>query len=114
MPREQINYPNTTGIVIDNKGNEHVYIEGIPLPDGSIVFTDPSLNVNWQTQNPDIPGHVQLSLSMESAYLKSLAHSLDPTVTHTAIYTPVLSRKELNKLIRVLRVARDKAYGRDE
>lgn len=51
---------------------------------------------------------------MEASYFKARAAGLDNSVSHTSIFTPALNRSEINKLIRSLRTARDKAYGRDE
>lgn len=115
MPREQINFPNVAAVVIDDRGNELEYTEGTTVPPGSHVYTDPALHVHWQPTGQDFgTGHVQVSVQMEASYFKARAESLDESVSHTSVFTPELSREEINKLIRVLRTARDKAYGRDE
>ncbi len=115
MPREQINYPNSLAIVIDKDGNEDEYVEGSKVPEGADVYSDPAMHVHWRNPGSDIfnPG-VQVSLEMPAEFFKSRANQLDDSVSHTSIFTADLKRTEINKLIRVLRTARDKAYGRDE
>jgi hypothetical protein len=114
MPREQINYPSSTGVLI-YQGNELDYQPGASVPEGGEVFADPALHVNWQSEGADFGApHVQVSLEVPAGFLRSRAAGLDDSVSHTCLFTPVLTRQELNKLIRVLRTARDKAYGRDE
>ncbi|ASR79966.1 hypothetical protein SEA_ARCADIA_2 [Arthrobacter phage Arcadia] len=114
MPREQINYPNVAACIIHSNGDELEYEQGSPVPEGSEVFCDPALNVNWQTSSNDLDGHVQVSLTLPAGFLKARAKSLVEDVIDTSLYTPILTRQEINKLIRTLRIARDKAYGRDE
>ena len=114
MPREQINFPSVTSVMI-HKGNELEYEPGSEVPEGAEVFADPALHVNWQPSGMDFGGaHVQVSLQMPAGFLKARAAGIDADVIDTWIYTPVLDRHDINKLIRVLRTARDKAYGRDE
>lgn len=114
MPREQINYPNSVAVVVDVKGNELEYQEGAAVPPGYSVHPDPALHVHWQQALDFAPGHVQVSVEMAAGHFKARAAHLDDSVKSTSIFTPALSRAEINKLIRVLRSARDKAYGRDE
>lgn len=120
MPREQINFPNVVAVRIDKDGNELEYEPGTPVPpDDYGVFPDPALHVHWQQPaelagSVHTPGHVQVSVQMDAKYFKARAAHLDASVSDTSIFTPLLSRSEINKLIRVLRSARDKAYGRDE
>jgi hypothetical protein len=109
MPREQINFPSTKMLMINDRGEEREIEPGAELPDGSKLVADPELSVSWM---PD--GHVQVSINMEAEFIKHLSTGMTEGATHNAVYTPSLSRQEINKLIRVLRLARDKAYGRDE
>lgn len=114
MPREQINYPNINGVIILD-GNELEYEEGAGVPEGGKVFPDPALHVNWQASGADYGNpHVQLSLQMPAGFLRARAEGLHESTVDTWIYSPALTREELNKLIRTLRNARDKAFGRDE
>ena len=115
MPREQINFPSSIAVVIDDRGNELEYQVGADVPPGSSVHPDPALHVHWQPANVEYgTGHVQLSVEMEADFFRARAANLHESVTSTSIFTPALTRAEINKLIRSLRVARDKAYGRDE
>lgn len=98
MPREQINYPRKIE-VLQASSDEPESIK--------IDWEDPTLHVNWDSN------YVQVSINLTAARIKLWADQLDGE-THSAFYTPELSRQEINKLIRVLRTARDKAYGRDE
>lgn len=91
MPREQINY--------------------ITVPVHDRADEEPTLHVNWDNDQ----GLVQVSLNMTTERYVRWAERLDPAVvSHTSQYTPILTRSEINRLIRVLRTARDKAYGKDE
>ncbi len=108
MPREQINYPQLHVVHLDSSDG----------PDGGtdIDTIDPELHVSWM---PDM--HVQLALVADPKYFAFCADSVNEgsifsTEEHkrSSAWTPVLKRQELNKLIRVLRRARDSAYGKDE
>lgn len=101
MPREQINFPQLVE----------------PTPDypatpaqGITAWRDPALHVSW---HPD--SHVQIAVEMDLSYAQMAIES--PTngeAERTEVFVPPLTRNELNKLIRVLRRARDQAYGADE
>jgi hypothetical protein len=105
MPREQINFPETQEIhqrSIDGDGDGAV--------EQSVeTYTDPAVHVNWHGAGNDRTGHVQVSLECDRSYLEKF-----PDEARGDRYSPVLSRSEVNKLIRILRRARDQAYGRDE
>lgn len=103
MPREQINYPSTA-----------YSVSGAPGDPEGITYRDPELHVNWHNDGVTGQGFIQVSLNIDTVQLEHLSKRRDGKVSHQAIYTPVLTRSEVNKLIRVLRTARDKAYGRDE
>jgi hypothetical protein len=106
MPREQINFPQpveTQYGSCDGKGNSEQHVE---------VNTDPAVHVNWHNAGNDHGGHVQVSLECDRAYLASFTDVLDDDRRN--LYSPVLTRSDVNKLIRTLRKARDQAYGRDE
>ena len=90
MPREQINHPNDS---LETEGS----------------WRDPIVQVYWSAQSTG--SHVQLSLEVDPGYLQAI---YDPDALTTTIYSPALSRSELNKMIKALRRARDSAYGRDE
>lgn len=101
MPREQINHPPMLEPTKDNPAH----------PPGRTVWQDPILEINWHPDR-DGSGHVQISLDMDVATL--VEHiEISNGATRTAMYTPPLTRDEINKLIRTLRRARDQAYGQD-
>lgn len=81
------------------------------MPREQITFDekqDTSLHVNWHRDSA-----VQVSIEVERHVLMAWADQVkdDETITW---HTPPLSRPEINRLIRVLRTARDQVHGRDE
>lgn len=75
------------------------------------------LSVGWMPPSEDSDGEVQVILSADPRHLHERIKLFAETVNEGAaakIASPPLTRYELNKLIRALRTARDKAYGRDE
>ncbi|CAN5423893.1 hypothetical protein BH09ACT9_BH09ACT9_00590 [soil metagenome] len=114
MPREQINYPSNRTLVI-YKGHEVNVEAGDPMPDGGEYFADPELHVIWHPETESFgDGYVQVSLAFPKGFLAARAASDDDTAEKNWLYTPQLNRDELNRLIRTLRKARDRAYGTDE
>jgi hypothetical protein len=118
MPREQINYPRNR---VEHAGS--LPDDDQPVPEyarrgvaGSA--NEPTINVGWLA-SPDGAGWVQVHMEADPAYFRFVADNpdgppLDDGSKRTSAYSPVLNRDEINKLIRVLRRARDQAYGRDE
>lgn len=103
MPKEQINFPEaqqTHAAVMDG---------GVVTEQSTTTYTDPAVHVNWHAAGTDRGGHVQVSLECDRSYYEQF-----PDEVRGERYSPVLSRSEVNKLIRILRRARDQAYGRDE
>lgn len=105
MPREQINYPGA-------------YYEADPKTGASslVAPADAALHVSWDV-------HGTLQIGYETDRDTAAAMVKDPGVPTSGesqdadritMYTPVLDRHEVNKLIRTLRRARDHAYGKDE
>jgi hypothetical protein len=99
MPREQINYPSAVMETSEASGTPATVVQP----------ADPALHVNWSTA-----GHVQVAFEADPSYLKIALDAPNEADGRTSMYSPVLERGEINKLIRVLRRARDQAYGRDE
>lgn len=103
MPREQINYPSAYFEMDADTGVSK-----------KVAPADSALHVSWDTT-----GTLQIGYETDR---KTAAEILDARSPHfdggepsrAVMYTPVLSRSEVNKLIRVLRRARDQAYGKDE
>jgi len=86
-------------------------------PEGYITRTEPSLDITWNRS-----GWVQVSIDFERAQWKRIVEEQDRYEAELgenapmsqAIYTDVLTRAEINNMIKVLRKARDQAYGADE
>lgn len=108
MPKEQINYVRDRQIAVTEDGHT-------PMPDGVVqVMTDPTIHVNW-LNSPEGGGHVQVMLEAPVSYVKMALESPNGDEADTTqLWSPVLDRSEINRMIRALRNARDKAYGRDE
>ena len=69
---------------------------------------NPDLSVNWNREGE----WVQVAIVVDAEYLAEyLSTSKD---TRLSIPTEVLTRQQINHLIRTLRRARDAAYGSDE
>lgn len=81
---------------------------GAWVPDAPIT-RDAELAVGWLKDS-----WIQLSIEGEPSYFRMAAESIDGEDGRTSVYTPPLSRDEVNKLIRSLRRARDQVFGRDE
>jgi hypothetical protein len=109
MPREQINTPRLF---------DPVRVDSSTPPIHGEAWADPTLHVSWHREGSgEMPGHVQVALGLPVEYLKHLATTYDEAgmvVPSVDAFTPALSRRDLNKLIRTLRRARDQAYGADE
>lgn len=69
---------------------------------------NPDVNVNWNRDGE----WVQLAVTVDRRYLEDLL--LGPVADRVSIPTEVLTRQQINHLIRTLRRARDAAYGSDE
>ena len=90
MPREQINWPRTDS-----------------APDDQV-----QAHVSWLRDS-----HVQIGLECTAGFLRALLFENGqplPENKTVTVFTPVLNRSEINRTIRVLRRARDQAYGADE
>lgn len=108
MPRTQINYPIRY---------EQLTSESSETPPINNVlggpWNDPTLHVNWHAEK-DGGGHVQVAFWADPAYLQFCATDPNEDRATSSVWSPVLTRTEINRLIRALRQARDQAYGRDE
>lgn len=87
---------------------------GPAAPTDAKCNIDPTLHVNWRNST-DGDGHVQIMLQAPLSYLKLAMDSPNGDEAETTqLWSPVLDRADINRMIRVLRHARDKSYGRDE
>lgn len=108
MPREKINQAAPFTPVPDNS-------VGLPIHGES--WPEPEVHISWIHGTHDVAGHVQVAIDCDAEYLKHLvALAEDDRVdgTNMLVFSPVLDRVAVNKLIRTARRARDQAYGRDE
>jgi len=123
MPKEQINYPSA----IEHPGRITTAASGDPASsglDGDEAWYEPVVNVRWHTAGHDRAGNVQVSLQAPIAAWAQMGDRLRDAERNKTVeweegwmpeaYSPSLSRSEINGLIKVLRRARDQAYGRDE
>lgn len=101
MPREQINYPDLS---VSKEPSS---------PGAGVTYHESALHVSWHPDRNGV-GIVQIAVEADPNYLRMAVDSPNELDGRTSVYTPVLERAELNKLIRVLKRARDQAYGRDE
>jgi len=113
MPREVI-VPATT-YVYDEKGfdvDQGTPGHTLPAPEGGSSHTTPQVELNWSREHE----HVQVSIEFAREDWIAIAKELEdaPEVSRKAIFSPGLSRYQINKLIRTLRRARDAAFGVDE
>lgn len=130
MPKERITFSKAEKVHIgcddksckriEDPGNSHPPVCSCP----PVVYTYPALFVRWANDGHDRTGNVQISLLkyQQPAWDEWIA--TDPyDQTDTVYPTPpiadeffsqVLSRSEINELIKALRRAREQAYGKDE
>ncbi len=123
MPSEKINYPQPVKM-------HHSC--GLPTEDDDgpctctpTADTMPSIHVRWGAGGHDklTISNVQIVLTKHEQPAWDEWIKTDPYAGPSAfpappvaedVYSAVLSRSELNKMIKVLRRARDQAYGTDE
>lgn len=110
MPREQINY-----VILDQQAwtnQDGTYPQNNNVLGGP--WRDPALHVSWHAEDEHSTGHVQVAFEADPAYLKFGAEHPNEDRERSSVWSPVLTRADINKLIRTLKRARDQAYGRDE
>ena len=113
MPKETI--VPAISYVFDKTGkqvDQGIATADFTVPEGGSIDTTPKVELNWSREHE----HVQISIEFSRESWISIAKELeeDPRVAAKAIYSPGLSRYEINKLIKTLRRARDAAFGADE
>lgn len=111
MPREQINFPDLLAAGVEATVN-------LPRSRGD-TWREPALHVSWLAQHDEdmepVAGHVQVAFEADPGYFTMAAeHISDPGTGRTLVYSPALSRSEINRMIRALKRARDQVHGRDE
>lgn len=103
MPSVQINTPETktttSGSIDPAAGVSETRTE---------TYTEAAVHVSWHNAGNDHHGHVQVALECDRSYFEQF-----PDEPRGSRFSPVLSRSDVNKLILILRRARDQAYGKD-
>lgn len=113
MPKEQINRQKAYKVVVGATLSEN----GQMISGDEIDGQDPIVNVNWLKSDVGA-GHVQISLDVPMSMMYEAADANraavgDAVASSSLVWTPPLERDEINKMIRVLRHARDQALGAD-
>lgn len=129
MPRERIQHGVT--YVIEQEGaTEATDVYGEPiglkahrarpyqpgeiLAEGETLEEQPSVDVTWRRE-PEGAGWVQVSIEAPTDWWGRFNKSYeDVEVSHWGVFSEVMTRQEINHMIRTLRRARDAAYGADE
>jgi len=107
MPRTQINY---------HKPPADMPVADPSVPGGTRIVRESVVHVTWMAAHKGEydNGHVQVALEVDMAYARTvLATPNGESPDTTYLYSPGLSREEINRMIRALRAARDRAYGTD-
>lgn len=116
MPREQIT-PNGTEYLIDGFPVEPNSTDPAK-PEDSLSVEQPILHVNWNKSQSEgsetFPGFVQVSMQVDMKQIEAFMDRDNEFIIAHWFYTSVLTRETINKMIRILRHARDAAYGIDE
>src|SRR6185503_10881564 len=98
MPREQINHPS-----LDQTEPARPFEGAAPA---AKQWRDPAVHVRWERD------YVQVVLEADPGYLHYCADHEEPGPPGRAsVFSPVLTRSEVNRMINALRRARDRAYG---
>jgi hypothetical protein len=113
MPKEVIAWPHSEE---SNSWNELGEVTG------KVMITSPRLTLHWSTlssSDMELSGGVSLSILpyppvSKEDYDQATCWPPPPETPQDELYTANLERDQLNRLIRLLRKARDAAYGRDE
>lgn len=86
--------------------------DDVSIPKDAVITEDISMDVTW---NRDA-GWVQMSLDIPRKKWEENYQFIaqETSISSRALYTDILTRTEINNLIKTLRRARDAAYGADE
>ena len=128
MPKETIAHPLVTRDVWPREEHDCKTPEIFPCacPEVGVTRTWPALNVRWRRggetdPNGDDSAHVGITLTEYEPmpwfdYWERNNSQTEPVLpaVKEEHYSRTLTRAEINRLIAVLRRARDAAYGRDE
>lgn len=114
MPREQITNPSSVYTIHGRDIDEPSDSDSVP--EGAIQVQVPQLHVSWTKGDSEYGGgsHVQVALQVDAKHVEERAKSNDGVVGFNWFYTDTLDRQTINKMIRILRRARDATFGGDE
>lgn len=111
MPKEKINHL-TERIYWTPQPDEEgpgAWISDSGEPADTIV-SDAQVQVGWHKDS-----YVQVSIEGHVSFFRYAAENPDGDASdRSTVYSPPLSRDEVNKMIRTLRRARDQVFGKDE
>lgn len=89
-------------------------------PEDGIIIQGSELEVSWSKPGEWTPededGFVQVAINVDRHEILRISKELEenPTITMSAFYTPGIPRSKLNELVRVIKRARNAAFGTDE
>lgn len=92
-----------------------IYTPDMTIPEDAYVTTGTNLDVNWVKspgEDSDGGGHVQVSVNVPRKNIEEWLKTDEGG--YISWYSEPLSRYEINKMIKILRRARDSAYSPDE
>lgn len=113
MPKEQINRQKCGTVLVGAMLTGNGEMTGGEEVDAQNAI----VNVNWRKSDIGT-GHVQISVEVPMASIYEAADTNraavgDGVANYSLVWTPPLERDEINKMIRILRQARDQALGAD-
>jgi hypothetical protein len=117
MPKEEINYPSSWVHHADSREiNQH---HGEDLKEGDTLSTDMGISFHWSKGEA---GLAQIAVELDVEQLRELIKAYDAgewvgetnKTERVRVYSAVLNRWELQRLIRTARKVRDDVFDADE
>ena len=118
MPKERVQHgtlnvwPKEATLIGEAVSEGEIYLPGDKIPEGYILREAPSVDVLWNREGEWVQLAIDAPRDWWERFMASYENS--PEQHSFPVVTEVLTRKEINHLIRTLRRARDAAYGADE
>src|SRR5215217_3981185 len=102
--------------------NYEGHLEGQVWPDTDALVRSPKVEIFWDRPNEahlpldeDPDGFVQIGMVIDEFELQQrIKEANDDSIQSRGFYTVKISRSQINEMIRVLKRARNSAYGADE
>ncbi len=117
MPRERIQHGKQLAqIPMTETDPDYLipYHPGDKLPDGALVREEPSLDVGWNREGEWVQLSIVAPREWWDTWVQSYAIEKGAPEDTLSVFSGVLTRGEINKMIVTLRRARDATYGADE